>query len=101
MVKFEFYDGYLELHDNHTLWHINKDISINDYADQVTLRRMQMEEHFKDLEIYLLGRTGRHVCVEDTPVNRRRYACLVEYADRLENDLIDYFNNEYEYEQED
>ena len=100
-MTFKFYDGYLELHDHHTIWSINKEFSYNDYADMICCARLDMQEHFKDLKVYYLGRSGRHVCVDDTPVNRRRYQVLVEYAKKAEQSVIDYFNNEYEYEPED
>jgi hypothetical protein len=54
-----------------------------------------MEQHFKDLKVYALGRSGRHICVEDTPINRRRYKHLVAYAEKLEQELVNYFNNFY------
>ena len=103
-MNFKFYiDGsnqYLELHDHHTIWSINKEFSYNDYADAICCARMDMESHFKNLKVYYLGRSGRHVCVEDTPVNRRRYQVLVECAKKMEQKVIDYFNNEYEMEDE-
>lgn len=99
-MTFKFYDGYLELHDHHTIWDINKEFSYNDYADAICSARLDMQEHFKDLKVYYLGRSGRHVCVDDTPVNRRRYHVLVEYAKKAEQKVIDFFNNEYEIEDE-
>lgn len=98
MKNFKLYDGYLELHDNHTLWSINKDFDYEYYENVVYWACTEMERHYKDITIYLLGRSGRHVCVEDTPVNRRRYPRLVKYAKKLEQEIIDYFNNEYELE---
>ena len=101
-MKF-YIDGsiqYLELHDHHTIWDIDKEFSYNDYADAICCARMDMESHFKDLKVYYLGRSGRHVCVDDTPVNRRRYQVLVEHAKKLEQKIIDFFNNEYEMEDE-
>jgi hypothetical protein len=100
MTQFKFYDGYLELHDHHTIWDINKEFSYNDYADAICAAKLDMQERFKDLQMYYLGRSGRHVCVDNTPLNRRRYHVLVEYAKQLEQRVIDYFNNEYEYEPE-
>ncbi len=104
MTSFKFYNDngrqYLELHDHHTIWAINKPFGLDDYADAICSARLDMQSHFKDLKVYYLGRSGRHVCVDDTPVNRRRYHVLVEYAKKLEQGVIDYFNNEYEMEDE-
>jgi hypothetical protein len=91
---------YLELHDHHTIWNINKRFSLNDYADAICFARLDMQSYFKDLKVYYLGRSGRHVCVDDTPVNRGRYHVLVEYAKKMEQTVIDFFNNEYEFEPE-
>jgi hypothetical protein len=44
-------------------------------------------------ELYLLGRSGRHVCVSDTPDNSRQYQWLKKIALRLEADLINEYNN--------
>lgn len=98
MTNFKFYDGYLELHDHHTLWDIDKEFYYEDYENAVHLACIEMEHHYKDLTVYLLGRSGRHVCVEDTPTNRRRYQQLIEYAKKSEKEIIDYFNNEYKME---
>lgn len=104
-MDFKFYreyngKTYLELHDNHTMWNINKNFPWEVYEYQVRWACYEMEKHYKDLEIFLLGRSGRHVCVEDTPINRRRYQQLIEYATKLEQEIIDYFNNKYELDDE-
>ena len=105
MVEFKFYhewhgDRYLELHNHHTIWKINKPFDEWDYALEVDLCLWDMEQHFKDLKVYALGRSGRHICVEDTPINRRRYKHLVAYAEKLEQWLINYFNNDYDMKEE-
>lgn len=103
MEKFKFYheyhgDRYLELHDHHTIWAINKPFNESDYEEEVSICLWNLEQHFKNLKVYALGRSGRHICVDDTPVNRRRYKHLVTYAEKLEQWLINYFNNFYEME---
>lgn len=101
MTSYKFYrewngdDLYLELHDHHTLWKIHEKFNENRYYDEVDIAIMEIEQHFKNLKIFCLGRSGRHVCVEDTPINRRRYNHLVTYAEKLEQEIIDYFNNEH------
>lgn len=100
MANYKFYDNYndgryLELHDNHTLWKISVDVPEKRYNDEIELLIWDMERHYKDLKVFMLGRSGRHICVEDTPANRRRYRHLVSYAEKLEQEIVDYFNNEY------
>lgn len=38
-------------------------------------------------KVLLLGRSGRHVCIEDTPRNRKRYVDLRQYAIDAAHDL--------------
>ncbi len=52
----------------------------------------KLEEHFKDLTVYCEGRSGRHICIDDTPINRRRFSAVQEYALRLEKAVIQYCN---------
>lgn len=33
-------------------------------------------EHDMGVKVFQLGRSGRHICVEDTPKNRKRYVVL-------------------------
>jgi hypothetical protein len=44
-------------------------------------------------DLYLLGRSGRHCCVSDTPENSRQYQWLRKIALRLEADLIKAYNH--------
>lgn len=99
MKNFKFYkewngNTYLELHCNHTLWKINKPFNFENYEFEVLNAIFTMKNHFKDLEVLQLGRSGRHICVLDTPTNRKRYKSLVQYAEQLEQNIIDYFNKE-------
>ena len=108
---FEYYheypgNKYLQLMDNHTLWkfnNINYDILTEEekekasiyqsfdvtYADILEIMTQKFESHFKNVELFCLGRSGRHICVEDTAINRRRYHNLCNYAEKLEQELID------------
>lgn len=99
MVKFKFYNDwgggtYLELHDNHTLWKIERVFDFDDYEHEVSKAIFAMENRYKNLEVLQFGRSGRHICVPDTLTNRRRYKALVQYAEQLEQMVISHFNNE-------
>lgn len=97
--NYEFYHDwngptYLQLHGNHTLWDIHcNDLDLDEYDFFVNQAIITMENKYKNLKLYLLGRSGRHVCVEDNPTNRRRYQGLVNTALKLEQDIINIFNN--------
>ena len=87
------YQNYLELHDNRTCWKLDNDISIaDDLLYQLVEDACTMFEEDTGVEIYGLGRSGRHVCVEDTPENSRKYQYLKSKALKLEAWVIDAFN---------
>lgn len=99
--EFEFYncdDGYryLQLHDDRTLWNVDGVTSEELYWLQVEIAIREMEQHYKDLKIYALGRNGRHICIDDTPINRRRYTVLVNYALKAEDRLVDIINAKFQ-----
>ncbi len=88
LPRYQEYNGdtYLELHANRTLW------EVDDVAEDIIYCELEFViEKFvqaTDIDVYLLGRSGRHVCVEDTPKNSRRYQYLRKIALRLENEFI-------------
>lgn len=86
------YEGYLQLHDNYTIWDLdNKKRLDDDYFDLVNLAT----EEFKDItgiDLHLLGRSGRHVCIEDNINNSKNYKRYQNLALKLEQQVIDRFN---------
>lgn len=100
-TNYKFYDAgndggiLLELHSERTINKIDKNFLAMDYEEKIEEAIFIMESHFKNLEVLIRGRGGRHICVKDTPVNRRRYNNLVIFAKKLEQNLVNYFNNEY------
>ena len=90
----DFRKEFLELHDNHTWWEIEveNDIDISEEYEWKVEEAIEVFERHTGVKIYLLGRSGRHCCVEDTPENSRRYQYLEKKALKLEQKVIDYFN---------
>lgn len=90
--KVKFYDGYLELNDNHTLWNINApedNMLFNEdaYSFIVTVAL----EHFRaetDTDLYLLGRMGRHAVVDNNFSNLMRYDELKQVQQKYEQEVI-------------
>lgn len=90
--KVKFYDGYLELNDNHTLWNINapeNDMLFDEeaYSFIVTVAL----EHFRaetDTDLYLLGRMGRHAVVDNNFSNLMRYDELKQVQQKYEQEVI-------------
>jgi len=89
---------YIELSDNHTLWNIENDKFPNDdYAAEEY--NMQVQDAFDDfksetgVELYSLGRSGRHICVELNYDNALRYDELASKQQELEQRVIDGMNS--------
>lgn len=82
MATLTRYDGYLELHALRApVGHYRQDLQDNsDLYDAIVSEEICTFEADHDIELFMLGRSGRHVCIEDTPRNRRRYASLQRKA---------------------
>lgn len=79
----------LELSDNHTWWQItNPLIDEEIFYFYVDFYLELVRSHYKNLEIHLCGRSGRHVCIEDTPQNRKRYFAIQKRLEKAENEMI-------------
>lgn len=86
-------NSYLELHQNYTMWELNNDkLSDEDY-NLLVEDAVRVFEDETGVKLYGLGRMGRHICVEDTPENSRKYQYLKKKALGLEKWVIDTFNN--------
>ena len=73
-------DHYLELHamrapvGGYATWITNTpDGSAYDFAVEWAIQGFEDDYNVR---IFALGRSGRHICIEDTPRNRTRYAKL-------------------------
>ncbi len=89
---------YIELNDNHTLWEVEapKEVS-NDgsfdmvYSDIVNEAANKFQEE-TDTKLFLVGRMGRHACVENNFTNASRYNELQEVQEKLEKEVIEKAN---------
>lgn len=92
----KLYDGMLELHDEHTFWKLQNDTIQEEITfEELVLIMDKYFEMFKEkfnTELYRLGRSGRHICVEDNDWNRRHYKSMQNYALKLEKMFVDEFN---------
>lgn len=95
MTNFNWYNNCLQLHDHHTFWRIKVPIDEYELLCVVSEYLQRLENQYHNLTIYQLGRSGRHICIDDTPVNRRRYQAVQNKAEELEEELIEYVNNNY------
>jgi len=86
------YDGYLELHANRTAWTLDNSDRVSTDFDFLVEDAIRMFEEETGVKLYLLGRSGRHACIEDTPKNRKNFGHLQAKALRFERFVIESFN---------
>ena len=100
LAEHQYYDsdgGYgtvLELNDNHTIWELNNENkSYEEWASIVQSKQAQFKAD-TGVDLLLLGRMGRHACVEPTYDNCINFTYLQETQEKLEQEAIDEFNAE-------
>lgn len=89
---------YLELHDHHTVNRLtNEDKDISEWGDLVNIAIDSFEEA-TGVELWQAGRMGRHMVVEPSYENAKRYDELVKICCELEDYAIEEFNEPAEAE---
>lgn len=90
-----YYDGscsreaMLQLHDEHTLWKVDNELLEDDEAYWFIVDEVLGQfEGETGVPVSLCGRSGRHVCVEDTPMNRLNYHRLRKVALEYEAECV-------------
>lgn len=87
----EFRTEMLELSDRRILHEINVanydlwDIFIQDYLKKF--------KNYFSTSVYLLGRSGRHVCVTDNKINRTLYDSMKKYVNDMQNEIVSIWNS--------
>ncbi len=101
----DFRKDMLELSDNRLWWDIanhnktDKDISEERVDFFCHIYIDIFKEHYHTTP-YRCGRSGRHICVDDTPANRRNYIHMVKAVEIMQKLIVwrvigydmDYFN---------
>lgn len=97
LMHVEYYDGYIQLMDDPTWNKINipEDV-VRQFGDEAVYEIYQLKvdwaidkfEAKSGTNVELLGRSGRHVCVNDTVENVLRYVDLKMLVKQLENSVI-------------
>jgi hypothetical protein len=91
----KYYDGYLELSDDHIMWDIDADIDDETYYMLADDFIDSFEKEYDVHGVTYVGRSGRHVLCPDTWENVLRYDELVAGMKKCEQDFIDYINSNY------
>lgn len=91
------YDKYIELSDKRIMWNLYNDKISQETAD-ILYNSLVENAFWAFFEIYgthfvQLGRSGRHICVENTPKNRQNYCRMVKTIERLQREIINKFNS--------
>lgn len=98
LAEHQYYDhdgGYgtvLELNDNHTIWELNNENKSDEEWASIVNSKLAQFEADTGVELMLLGRMGRHACVEPTYDNCMNFTYLQETQEKLEQEAIDEFN---------
>ena len=93
-IKFYNSDGtiLLELSDRRTLNNItNPDIDYAYYSEVVSDYLNQFEQE-TGVDIYIAGRMGRHICVDNSLENAKKYKELQQIQTSLEDKMIKFLN---------
>lgn len=91
---------YIELSDNSTVNQLdNPNKDMEDYNILVDVACKEFEEQ-TGIKLYLLGRSGRHVCVEFNYENAKNFESLASKVSELEQGVIDSFNESEDLKEE-
>lgn len=90
----DYRDELIELSDEHIMWYIKFGKDDTDIDYELFVRDM-IEEFFDiyETDLILTGRSGRHVCVKNTPDNRRQLMNMQRTVYRLQNEILMRFND--------
>ena len=90
-----YYDGYIELSDDHIMWDIDADIDKETYYMLADGFIDQFEAEYNVSDVGYAGRSGRHLVCPNTWENVVRYDDLVAGAKEYQQEFIDYINSNY------
>lgn len=85
---------YIQLSDNRTLNEITVDNLDVDYYTAIVEEYLGKFEQETGVEVYQAGRMGRHIVVDNTLDNAKRYEQLQEVLFRLEKEMINFINGD-------
>ena len=88
----ENYQEMLEVSDRHMLWKVDLEKHSEDKYDIACREALtKLSKHYHT-ELDCCGRSGRHICIPDTPANRRNYRHIVAAVEREQDHIIKQFS---------
>lgn len=90
------YKKYIQLSDNHTMYELNDDVEMtaDQYSSLVDIFLQQLQDEI-NIDIYALGRSGRHICIDNTFDNALNYNGYVQAQRKYEQEMINYINENF------
>lgn len=86
-------DELIELSDERILWYVQFANEETDEDYDIEVRSLIQEfQQLYDTELLLAGRSGRHICVENTPANRCNLCRMQKTVYRMQNQLLQQFD---------
>lgn len=82
---------YLQLSDEHILWNVHSEFDENEY-NMLCKNALEKLKNKYGVEFFMFGRSGRHVCVEDTLENRERFGNMKSDVEDEQKELIKKLN---------
>lgn len=89
---YDYNDDYIELNDNHTIWELHSDTLTDEDWWSIVDSKVAAFKGETGVDLYLVGRSGRHACVDNTFYNAMRFEELQAVQERLEREAIEEFN---------
>lgn len=87
----EMQQDMIELSNRHVMW------EVEEYDEELAhILICCYMRNFNDkyrTDLYLCGRSGRHVCVENTPENRRRVYNMTRTVHNMHNNFVSHFSH--------
>ena len=83
---------FLELHSHQTAWKLENEDKTDEEFNFLVDVATEAFESKTGITLYRLGRSGRHICVEDNSENSKNYRTLERLALKLEEWVVRSFN---------
>ena len=87
----ELREEMIELSDEHLLWKVGNDFD-EDKWNNYCIGLTKEFENMYETELFICGRSGRHVCVKNTLDNRIRFQKMVNTVDEMQKTLVNEFS---------
>lgn len=88
-------DELIELSDEHLMWYVKIDFEHYGllYYNELVHELCEEFKEIYDTPLLITGRSGRHVCVKDTPRNRQQLMNMQKTVYRMQNRILKCFDD--------